>query len=188
MDVRAGQDLVLRLYDALVHSPLWEKTLLVVTYDEHGGFYDHVSPPAAQDDSPKFRTYGLRVPTLVISPWVDQGMVSNSVFDHTSIIKSILLRFCQSNDRSIPDLGTRVNAANHLGSLLVRATPRQANSFANDEPLIEWVGDWKKTAFKAHLSQDARTKRITPPPLTEFQRGLRATKRRLVADGAVKSF
>ena len=68
--------------------------MLVITYDEHGGFYDHVLPPAAHDDRPAFRTYGVRVPAFVVSPFTPRASVSNTVYDHTSIIKTILLRFC----------------------------------------------------------------------------------------------
>ncbi len=68
-DVRAGQELVLRVFNALARSPAWERTLLVVTYDEHGGFFDHVSPPSAADDDPRpeFHAYGPRVPAIVVS-------------------------------------------------------------------------------------------------------------------------
>ena len=88
--------------------------MLVVTYDEHGGFFDHVLPPAAHDDRPAFRTYGVRVPAFVVSPFTPRGSVSNTVYDHTSIIKTILLRFCQKNGQ-IPNMGARVANANHLG-------------------------------------------------------------------------
>ena len=64
-DVRDGQTLALKLYHALVTSPQWQKTLLVLTYDEHGGFFDHVPPPAARDDNAKTRQYGPRVPAFV---------------------------------------------------------------------------------------------------------------------------
>ena len=88
---------MLKVYSALVKSPNWKKTMLVITYDEHGGFYDHVLPPAAADDKPAFRTYGVRVPALVVSPFTPRASVSNVVYDHTSIIKTILLRFCVKN-------------------------------------------------------------------------------------------
>ena len=98
-DVRDGQLLVLSVYHALASGPLWDKTLLVITYDEHGGFHDHVPPPAAEDDDPAlFGQYGVRVPALVVSPWVARGSVSHTLFDHTSIIKTILLRFCGEAD------------------------------------------------------------------------------------------
>ena len=94
-DIKDGQDLVLAVYDALASSPQWERSLLVIVYDEHGGFYDHVPPPAAADDEPEmFGRYGVRVPAIIVSPWMEPRTVSHTVFDHTSIIKTILLRFC----------------------------------------------------------------------------------------------
>jgi phospholipase C len=86
-DLRGGQKLVLQVVDALLQSRAWKKTLLVITYDEHGGFFDHVKPPAAADDRPSMRHYGPRVPAFVISPYVAAGSVGKTVFDHTSIIK-----------------------------------------------------------------------------------------------------
>jgi phospholipase C len=86
-DIKDGQELVLAVYHALAAGPQWEKTMLVVFYDEHGGFYDHVPPPAAADDNQAmFGRYGVRVPALIVSPWIEPGSVSTTVFDHTSII------------------------------------------------------------------------------------------------------
>ena len=93
-DIKDGQELVLAVYHALATGPQWDKTMLVIFYDEHGGFYDHVPPLAAADDDPRmFGRYGVRVPALVVSPWAEPGSVSTTVFDHTSIIKTILQRF-----------------------------------------------------------------------------------------------
>ncbi len=123
-DIRHGQEFVLAVYHALAGNPeQWQKTLLVIVYDEHGGFYDHVAPPPAEDDKPTFRSYGVRVPAILISPWVAQSKVVSTVFDHTSIIKTILLRFCRKADGSIPDMGKRVTSANHLGYALTEARP-----------------------------------------------------------------
>jgi phospholipase C len=143
-DVRDGQDLVLAIYDALAGSPHWDTSLLVVVYDEHGGFYDHVPPPRAVDDDPvTFGGYGVRVPAMIVSPWVEPQSVTDTLFDHTSIIKTILLRFCPETLDSLSEstrrsrrlalgqpqyLGARVAHANHLGELLTRATPRRAPS------------------------------------------------------------
>jgi phospholipase C len=128
-DITDGQELVLAVYHALATSPQWERTLLIVFYDEHGGFYDHVTPPEAPDDNPEvFGHYGVRVPALIVSPWIEPRSVSHTLFDHTSIIKTILLRFCpDALDR--PEghpLGQRVANANDLGELLTRTTPRPA--------------------------------------------------------------
>jgi len=92
-DVRAGQDLVLMLLRAITESPCWSKTMLVVTYDEHGGFHDHVAPPRPPEEQPQFETYGVRVPAFVVSPFVDPHSVSHTPFDHTSIPRTILERF-----------------------------------------------------------------------------------------------
>jgi phospholipase C len=124
-DVRHGQDFVLNIYHALVSNPVqWNKTLFVLVYDEHGGFYDHIGPPAAQDDRPNFRSYGVRVPAILVSPWVPQGKAVSNLSITRQIIKTILLRFCRAADGSIPDMGKRVMAANHLGYALTEATPR----------------------------------------------------------------
>jgi phospholipase C len=128
-DVLAGQELVLCVYRALASAPTWSKTLLVVTYDQHGGFYDHVPPPLAADADPDFQRLGVRVPTLVISPLVAAGSSSTALlgpdfhFDHTSIVKTILTRFCSASGR-IPEVSERVAAANHLGHLLSDGPPR----------------------------------------------------------------
>jgi phospholipase C len=139
-DIKDGQDLVLAVYDALASSPQWDRSLLVVVYDENGGFYDHVPPPQAADDQPEmFGRYGVRVPAIIVSPWIEPRTVSHTLFDHTSIIKTILLRFCpgacdplQAQEkrprlsRSPGYPGLRVTQASHLGELLTRATARPA--------------------------------------------------------------
>ena len=143
-DIRDGQELVLAAYHALATSPQWERTLLIVFYDEHGGFFDHVAPPEAVDDDPEvFGRYGPRVPALIVSPWIEPGSVSHTLFDHTSIIRTILLRFCPDALRqptgreSMPSLkrpgspsylGERVANANDLGELLILSEPRSAPS------------------------------------------------------------
>ncbi|MDP1913220.1 alkaline phosphatase family protein [Brevundimonas sp.] len=119
-NVRDGQRLIARIVNALMKGPAWSRTLLLVTYDEHGGFYDHVTPPGAVDVS-GVNEYGVRVPAFAVSPWIERGTVSHTVFDHTSILKTIVRRFCAANP---PDLGARVAAAADLGSLLTRTKPR----------------------------------------------------------------
>ena len=98
IDVLNGQAFMAKLYRALASSPAWSKTLFVITYDEHGGFYDHVKRPTAEDDREQFRRYGVRVPALVVSPWVARRSVSHETYGHTSILKTILLCFCASGD------------------------------------------------------------------------------------------
>ncbi|HEU0315823.1 MAG TPA: alkaline phosphatase family protein [Solirubrobacteraceae bacterium] len=114
-DVLAGQQLALDVYHALVNSPNWNDTLLVITYDEHGGFYDHVAPPRVNDGS-GYATYGLRVPALVVGPRV-KNFVCHDFFDHTALIKTILLRFA-ADPAAVTRMGARVAASPHLGGLL----------------------------------------------------------------------
>jgi phospholipase C len=90
-DVGAGQELVMLVYNALASSPQWDRSMLIVVYDEHGGFHDHVPPPATPDDEPaEFGRLGVRVPALIVSPWVPSRSATHTLFDHTSIIKTIL--------------------------------------------------------------------------------------------------
>ncbi|MDO8035956.1 hypothetical protein O3297_21265 [Janthinobacterium sp. SUN128] len=125
-DIRAGQALVAQVYQALSRGPDWARTLLILSYDEHGGFFDHVPPGPAIDDDPAFRRYGVRVPMLLVSPLIAPGSVSHEVVDHTSIIKTILQRFCRAADGALPQMGARVAAASGLGNVLTLAQPRTA--------------------------------------------------------------
>jgi phospholipase C len=182
-DLMAGQDLVLKLYNAVVNSPAWGKTLLLITYDEHGGFFDHVSPENAIDDNSNFRQYGVRVPALVISPWTERGKISHETFDHTSIIKTILLRLCRRPDGTIPDMGARVTNAKHLGALLTLDTPRGPTPVEAYEHLIERVAQWRAAGFKKRTMRQARGKAPAKPEITEFQLGIEKARQYLRAEG-----
>jgi phospholipase C len=118
-DIRNSQRFIRELVETVVASPNWGKTLLLITYDEHGGFYDHVPPPYAAPVAPgMLQTTGLRVPSFVISPWIRGGEVFGSDelhFDHTSILKTIARRFLSNN---YPYLGARYAAARDLSEVL----------------------------------------------------------------------
>jgi len=175
-DLHAGQRLVLALFDALVRSPAWEKTLALVVYDEHGGFYDHVAPPEAEDDFPGLRSYGPRVPAIVISPWVEEGQVASTLFDHSSIVKTILARFCRRGDGTVPDMGARVRAAAHLGGLLTRGTPRAPIPGSDYQALVDQAKGWQEQLV-AHPVLGTREGIVAPPPeLTDFQQEFLAAR------------
>lgn len=91
----AGQILMSSVYKALAESPLWERCLFIVTYDEHGGFFDHVPPPTAADDreGEGFEQLGFRVPTVVCGPWTKEATVDSTVYDHASILAFLERRF-----------------------------------------------------------------------------------------------
>jgi phospholipase C len=92
-----GEDFLRRTYQAVTLNPaVWKETLMVVYYDEHGGFYDHVPPPsfdnkAAGNAVPPapfaFNTLGPRIPNILISPWISPGTVSHELHDHTSVLQ-----------------------------------------------------------------------------------------------------
>ena len=143
--VRLGQNAIAAIHDILVQSPQWVNgssgTLFVITYDEHGGFYDHVPPPgtAASTDGREIAPVhpdgdpflGVRVPAFVMSAFAAGGGVSKTVFDHTTIIKTIALRFLAEQLRQDPfAFGPRAAQAEHLGGVLSRATPRRVPTFA----------------------------------------------------------
>ena len=100
-----GQKWVAEVIQALTKSPDWPRSALFLTYDEHGGLWDHVVPPPAcppdsllpqlgKNDVPgAFNTYGVRVPMMVVSPWAKHHHVSHEVYDHTSILRFIEARF-----------------------------------------------------------------------------------------------
>jgi phospholipase C len=140
-DVKAGQSLVLELYEALARSPQWEDTVLVIVYDEHGGFYDHVTPPAVDDDS-GYPTLGVRVPALVVGPRVRKH-VSHETFDHTSLIATILRRFAANPEHALAAMPERVRKAPHLGMLL-EAEPR--TDIEGREDLREEMAQWRRQA------------------------------------------
>jgi len=104
-DVGLGDQLMKEVYEAVRNGPLWNSTLLVITYDEHGGFFDHVPPPqnipspdgkVSHDSNPSFdfTRLGVRVPTVVISPWIPKGVLvqepgNNTHYEHSSISATV---------------------------------------------------------------------------------------------------
>jgi phospholipase C len=180
-DVRAGQELVLKVFNALVRGPAWDRTLLVITYDEHGGFFDHVEPPTAEDEDPRpeFHALGPRVPAIVVSPRVRAG-VSHEVFDHTSIIKTCLVRFCRGEGGLIPDMGARVRAANHLGVLLDREPAVERPDDATLQELASKLADWRADALRAEVRVQDRAIAPDPDALTDFQEDYVAARQAVI--------
>jgi phospholipase C len=92
-DIRAGESFLSQVYNAVTSSPAWPRTLLVITFDEWGGFFDHVSPPAAKDVKPEYEQRGFRIPAVLISPFARRGRVAHGTYDHTSVLKLLEWRF-----------------------------------------------------------------------------------------------
>jgi phospholipase C len=135
-NVALGEQFIHDTYYAVRNGKAWAQTLLIVTYDEHGGCYDHVPPPQGAvppDDTPgeygfDFKRFGVRVPAVLISPLIAAGTVfrvpdGTMPIDHTSILKTIEKRW------GLPSLTARDAAAPDLGDALTLDTPR------TDDPL-----------------------------------------------------
>eukprot|EP00604_Paraphysomonas_vestita_P002784 CAMPEP_0174820892 /NCGR_PEP_ID=MMETSP1107-20130205/5012_1 /TAXON_ID=36770 /ORGANISM="Paraphysomonas vestita, Strain GFlagA" /LENGTH=320 /DNA_ID=CAMNT_0016037107 /DNA_START=265 /DNA_END=1224 /DNA_ORIENTATION=+ len=134
--IREGERLIKQIYEAIRSGPKWNETLFLITYDEHGGFYDHVTPPSegvpAPDDSIAsngflFDKLGVRIPTIAISPWISAGTVVHeylpneqttptSAFDSTSILATANKLFGLTQ-QGIPPLGKRMAWANTFTTL-----------------------------------------------------------------------
>jgi phospholipase C len=156
-DVKAGQALVLELYEALAKSPNWEDTVLVVVYDEHGGFYDHVPPPPV-DDGSGYPTLGVRVPALVVGPRV-RKFVCHETLEHTSLIATILRRFAANPEQALRSMPERVRKAPHLGMLL-EAEPRQDIEGWGElhDEMVQW---------RVKARQDRRAAGKSPSPAAD---------------------
>jgi phospholipase C len=135
-DVALGEQFIHDVYYALRNGKGWNQTLLIVTYDEHGGCYDHVAPPsgATPPDNCQgeygfdFKRFGVRVPAVLVSPLIKAGTVfrvpaNSTPLDHTSILKTLEKRW------GLPALTARDAAAPDVGGALTLATPR------TDDPL-----------------------------------------------------
>ena len=132
-DVRYGEELIAKIYNAIRgNEELWRTSVLIVTYDEHGGFYDHVVPPfgVANPDGKEsadppfdFRRLGVRVPAVVVSPWI-RPMVDSTVYSHSSIAATVKEHF------GLPAFLTRRDAtANRFTHLL-----SDSGGFREDTP------------------------------------------------------
>jgi phospholipase C len=164
----AGQVLVSSIYQALANSPQWERCLFLITYDEHGGFFDHVPPPLAADAraAEGFDQLGFRVPTLATGPWVKAGHSMDSVCDHSSVL-AFLERLW-----GLPALTERDDAADDLfdaldASRLVEDRP----AAPVDLPLIEADDDELYAAecsYEINLRSDTEDARpVTGQPELE---------------------
>lgn len=159
-DVAAGEQLIHDTYYAVRNGKNWASTLLVITYDEHGGCYDHVAPPAdavppgdgsVGENGFGFDRYGLRVPAVLVSPLIPAGTVFRAAqgrIDHTSVLRTIHDRW------GTQPLTQRDDAAASLGDVLSLAQPRAAA----DDPLAGVAipvstGDHPSAATPSKLQQ-----------------------------------
>ena len=162
-NVAAGEQFAARVINAVMTGPKWGSTLLIWSYDEHGGYYDHVPPPPAvppDDIAPTgflggprydgFGRYGFRVPCAVVSPWARPGYVSHNVFDHTSILKLVETKW------NLPALTRRDANANNMLDMLDFSRPAFAKPPVLAKPLV--------AVDSAALACDSAGPGTIPPP------------------------
>ncbi|HWZ63634.1 MAG TPA: alkaline phosphatase family protein [Steroidobacteraceae bacterium] len=190
-NVLYGEQLIVQVYNAVRSSRCWKNTLLVITYDEHGGLYDHVPPPPATPPDANvntkykfaFDTYGVRVPAVLVSPWIPPGSRIRSPgypvgdgprtgrpFDHTSIIKTVREVFSLGGQ-----LTARDNVAPSLTPALSLAAPNNdgpaslASTLDKPDPgVFESLGQAVPNAMQAMLASAAAALPTTAPA-TEAQ-------------------
>jgi phospholipase C len=162
-DVMRGQRLIADVYNALrSNQALFDSTLLVVLYDEHGGFYDHVIPPAAEppdalDYEYDFRRLGVRVPVLLVSPWVEHAAV-HTTFDHTSVLRYLIEKW------GLGPLGNRTASANSIAAAI-----RTSGLPRTDTP--ESISPTPTTRDRGVTPRAARVPR-RPGPMNDHQRAM----------------
>ena len=127
--IAPGQALLTEIYRTLISNPpRWARTLMLVTYDEHGGFYDHVSPLnipspiAGHGPTPVFLSTGVRVPGFVISPLVDPGTVYSRPLDHTSVLQLLADKY--AGGLYSPEVHDRQPSLSRLSDAITRTAPR----------------------------------------------------------------
>lgn len=155
-DLKTGQLFIAEMCD-LIWKYRFNECLVCITYDEHGGFYDHVPPPGTKKadpallgtipklhpDGPEF--LGPRVPAFIMSPYTSAGKPDHTVYDHTSILKTILVHNRAKLPRSVmAGFGPRVNWAAHLGAALDLAAPRS-------RPLPFDTMRWRPPTLSPHV-------------------------------------
>jgi phospholipase C len=171
-DIRAGEALIAEVYNGVRNSPLWEKTLLIVLYDEHGGMYDQVTPPAATPPDGytsqfAFNRYGVRVPALVISPFIPKGTIDNRTFDHTSIPATLKQIF------GLPSFLTQRDAAAQTFSDIASLNTARLDAPSSVSPAVPAVRFQTGTAqISESIAQTRAAEQISTAPLSEFQRAL----------------
>jgi phospholipase C len=141
-NIASGEQFAAKVINAVMSGPAWKSTLLIWTFDEHGGYYDHVVPPRAippDNIAPStgggpaytgFGQYGFRVPCAVVSPWARPGYVSHHVFDHTSICALLETKW------NMPAMTRRDANANNMLDMLDLTRPAFATPPKLARPLL----------------------------------------------------
>lgn len=160
-DVTHGEALIKAAYEAIRNSPVWNTSLLIVTWDEHGGFYDHGTPGPATPPgdttlvSPynefgfTFDQYGPRVPAVIVSPLIPRNLIDHRTYDHSSIPATVERIF------GLGALTARDAAADDVATLASLTSPRADCPVALPAPAESGLPDRRTLAFEAGLTAGA---------------------------------
>jgi phospholipase C len=154
-----GEAFLARVVEALGSSPNWLSTMLIVSYDEHGGYYDHVPPPPAlaPDAIPPlegFRRYGFRVPSVVVGPYAKRDYVSHVVYDHSSILAFLERKW------NLPAMTYRDANANDVTDFINLAALAAGTPTFPELPALAPAGDTPQTELCSKTGPGT----IPPPP------------------------
>jgi phospholipase C len=160
-DVTRGEKLLKDVYETIRNSPHWMTSLLIVVYDEHGGFYDHLAPPSTVPPGDavapnenrhgfKFDQLGVRVPVLVISPYTARGAIDHTVHDHTSVLATV------EHLNGLEHLTDRDGSSPGLDHLFALSSPRDDAPPRLPDPAVSGIPDCGND-FEQSLAADLET-------------------------------
>jgi phospholipase C len=158
-DVTRGERLLKDVYETIRSSPVWPSSLLVITYDEHGGFYDHVAPPPAVPPGDKFDPancrhdfrfdqLGVRVPAVIVSPHVPRGVIDHTVYDHTSVLATVEQLY------GLDPMTKRDAAAARFDHLFATTTPREDAPMRLPDPAVSGIRECEDETWEQRLAGD----------------------------------
>jgi phospholipase C len=169
-NITLGEGVLGQVIDALRNSPAWRKTLFILTYDEHGGYYDHVPPPKAlapdafapivsqgEKQYDGFARYGFRVPALVVGPYAKRKHVSHLVYDHTSILAFLEHKW------NLPAMTKRDANANNLLDFLDLPALKAGKPTFPELPKLVPAGDNSKRRACSNTGAGTIPPKDTPP-------------------------
>jgi phospholipase C len=172
-----GEEFLRRTYEAVTCNPeRWGNTLMIVYYDEHGGFYDHEPPPkigyqVSGGSRTQFESLGVRIPAILISPWVEKNSVSSLLFDHTSVLQLLAEKFTRGNPYSntvenrrnagIQSISAALTAVSDPVAPNPPSAPIFVKSFLGDNVAIAPDGEMAKSFENAALNMMAAEPDLT---------------------------
>jgi phospholipase C len=170
-NIIAGENFIGDVYNHIRQSPLWESTLLVIVYDEHGGTFDHVLPPQIQPDGApdpisgfKFDRLGIRVPAIFVSPWIQPGTIIHTQYEHASIGATVANFFiADSSKRQLTVREQRANVFITDPNLFTLNQPSPDNFYFQPEAMEARMGPLS-IAAQADESTAREIPIPAPPP------------------------